>query len=476
MERSKPNIVYFFFDEMRQDGLSCYNNLMKTPNIQELSSHGTVYDNCFCNSPLCVPSRASLITSTYPEDTGIYGNEALSCHFTMDQTPLTVMDVLESNGYKTANFGKIHVPQQLNRFQVCNTEGSEMNMGLTSDERNNLHRLKPHSELSFNVASIYPENKAYYPEQVTRNAINWMKNEKNPYFIRISYLQPHSPIILKKEFTRIYENQHFILQQNQNDELSNYEKTFGEICGFNTFTDEEKEIAIEYYYSLIAWADAEVGKVISFLKKTGDFENTIFIVNSDHGALRGECNGGLGKHTFNRASHAVPLIIADGASNTCRHDKRLCANIDIAPTLLGLLGIDIPSEFKGSDLGKSSPEEVFATIGYGEVTSTAFPMRNLGKLGPEKGWPRRSAIRQSHYRLDMNTRINGMRTDASDEDLFFVDTEKCPQENINMANYPEYQDVISELKSKLITHISNSKEVPSEWLAQSSSTKIDVQQ
>ena len=476
MNNKKPNIIYFFFDELRQDALSCYNPIMRTPNIEEISLHGTIYDNCFCNSPLCVPSRASLITSTYPENTGIYGNEAAYGSFILEKVPLTLMDVLNANGYKTANFGKIHVPSQLNRFQICNTDGSSMSMGLSKEEKNKIDRLIPHSNLSFNAASLYPENKEYYPELITKNAINWMKNEKGPYFIRISYLQPHSPIMLKREFENIYDDLQFCRHERTKDVLSKYENSFGEICGFNTFTEEEKEKAIRYYYSMVVWADNEIGKVISFLKSSNAFKNTIFIINSDHGALRGECNGGLGKHTFNRAAQAVPLIITSKSSGPCIHDNRLCSNIDIAPTLLGLLGLDIPNDFKGINLNESSPDAVFGTIGYGERTSRAFPIRDLGKMADGSGWPRRSAIRKGKFRLDMNTRINGLQTDETNEDLFFVDTQKCPQENINMSQYPEYRDIIFRLKHELLEHIRYSKEVPSEYLRYPKSEDVDVQQ
>ena len=80
------NIVYFFCDELRQDALGCYGNPagpMRTPNIDAIARRGYLFENCFCNSPVCVPSRTSLMTGLYPEDTGVYNNEAAVSTFTL---------------------------------------------------------------------------------------------------------------------------------------------------------------------------------------------------------------------------------------------------------------------------------------------------------------------------------------------------------------------------------------------------------
>lgn len=168
------NIVFFYFDEMRQDALSVYNRTyrMHTPNVERIASRGTVYENCFCTSPLCVPSRSSLLTCQYPERTAIYGNEAMFPSFHMDTVPDTFVRILENHGYSTASFGKTHVPPPLDQFQVNNPQGGEMDLGLSAQERQALEKITPPGELSFNAASLYPEGKDYQPEAVTQNAID----------------------------------------------------------------------------------------------------------------------------------------------------------------------------------------------------------------------------------------------------------------------------------------------------------------
>ena len=110
------NIVYFFCDELRQDALGCYGNPagpMRTPNIDAIARRGYLFENCFCNSPVCVPSRTSLMTGLYPEDTGVYNNEAAVSTFTLPAPVITFPEVLRKAGYHTANFGKTHLPPGL---------------------------------------------------------------------------------------------------------------------------------------------------------------------------------------------------------------------------------------------------------------------------------------------------------------------------------------------------------------------------
>ena len=458
------NVLYIFADELRQDALGCYGNPagpMKTPNIDAIAANGTLYENCFCNSPICVPSRVSLLTGLYPEDTAVYDNEAAYPAFRLPISVTTFPEVLAAAGYKTANFGKTHIAPQMHPFQLDNQAGSEMSLGLTKEELKQLPRLRPRQGISMNVASLYPpEREFYYPETITRNALHWIREQTEPFFLRVSYTQPHSPIILKRGYELLYQDYPFEDTLPDISELSEFEQALAAAVRLDTLTPEELRTAKAYYYGLAAWVDDQVGLLINCLKERNLLDNTIVIVNADHGALRGECRG-LGKHVFNRASHAVPLIISDpGNTQKGRRVGNICSNIDIAPTVLGMLDIPAPEQFKGCNLADEEyPDAVFATIGYGEADSYAFPNRQLGRLPDGRGWPRRSCIRTERYRLDMNIRIDGAYTEEKDEDLFFVDTKVCPKEDRNMAHLPEYTAIVASLRRRLRAHALPCREV-----------------
>ena len=463
------NVLYIFCDELRQDALGCYGNPageMKTPHIDSIARQGVLYENCFCNSPICVPSRVSLLTGLYPEDTAVYDNEAAMPSFRLPVDVTTFPEVLARAGYQTANFGKTHVTPDMRPFQLDVPDGSEMHLGLTRPELQALPRIKPRQGISMNVASLYPEDKTfYYPETVTQNAVAWLEKQREPFFLRVSYTQPHSPIILKRGYELLYKDYPFDGGLPDISGLSQFEKALAAAVGLDTLTPEELRTAKAYYYGLAAWVDGQVGELLRCLRERDLLKDTIVIVNADHGALRGECRG-LGKHVFNRASHAVPLIIADPDSpEKGRREERLCSNIDIARTVLSMLGVAVPEQFKGCDLAAGEhPGEVYSTIGYGEPDSCAFPNRQLGRLPDGRGWPRRSCIRTRDFRLDMNLRIDAAYTDASDEDLFFVDTRVCPAEDRNMARLPEYAQAVAELRAKLRAHAMACREADPEAL------------
>ena len=461
------NIIFFFCDELRTDALGCYGNPagpMHTPHIDSLAKRGTLFTNCFCNSPVCVPSRTTIMTGLYPEETGVYDNEAALSSFSMPVKAVTFPEILHRAGYRTANFGKTHLPMDLQPFELDNQEGSEMHLGLSPAERQGLCKISPRGAFSFNAASLYPEGKNYYPEKVTSNAIHWMKEQTEPYFIRISYTQPHSPVILKRGYEKIYKDYPFDGKLPDIRQLSEFEQAFADAVRLDTMSEEELILAKVYYYGLVCWIDEQIGQVLSFLHDAGQLEDTIILLGADHGALRGECRG-LGKHIFHRASQQVPLIIASPALKGNSRVSSLCSNIDIPTTLLHMAGLEVPRQFRGRNLfGHTSANAVYASIGYGEAECCAFPARQLGRLPGKKGWPRRSCIRTADYRLDMNTRIDGAPPIPGEEDIFFVDLRKCPQEDRNMAADPAYTPIINELAENLSKHCRSSIEVNPDML------------
>lgn len=445
------NIVHIFCDELRQDALECYGNpagTMHTPNIDFLAKNGSLFENCFCNSPVCVPSRVSILTGLYPEDTNVYHNEAALASYELRHPLMTFPEVLCKNGYHTANFGKTHLPQQMHPFEWDDPTGSDMRLGLTQEEINDMDLLSPAGKRVLAIAGLYPE-KTYMPEELTTKALEWMGKQTNPYYVRISYLQPHTPVILKRGYEKIYEGYPFSGKLEDISELSKFEQAFAGVLGGKDLSEEERIRAKVYYYGMVCWVDDQVGRIIDFLQK--DMENTIIIFNADHGALRGECQC-LSKQIFNRACQAVPLIICDPRRPGGERISKLCSNIDIARTIFGLLGIETPESFKGVDLLKEEEETVYATIGFGEPDSYALSMMKMGRAENGEGWPRRGCIREGCYRLDMTIKQNGRFVDENQEDVFFVDTSVCPEENRNMFGQVRYQDIITQLRDKLRNH------------------------
>lgn len=460
------NIVMIYCDELRCDALSCYGNPygIKTPHIDELAAKGVLFEQCYCASPVCVPSRYSMLTSLSPTKTGVYHNEAAMPFFQLDEDYVTFPQVMHEAGYATASFGKMHIPMTKSPvFDMNDETGGEMNLGIKIKEEAS-HIMKLPGQFQSVLAADYPEGKKYTPELVTDHGIEWMLKQTSPFFIRFSYLQPHTPIVVPAEYVRRLDGIDFDNQLSYTN-TSEFEKRFGEICDIDKMLPEDVARMRKYYYALVLWVDDQVGRIIQTLKKHKMYEDTILVFTADHGANRGE-NGALAKQTFQLSSHHIPLIISDG-TKAVRRD--VCSNLDIAPTLLAMNGIDIPAQFEGVDLFSATHDEVYSIVGYGKRSSRAFPNKCQGVYSETQGWPQRACIRTAQYRLDMNVLINDEWVSEAEEDIYFTDCLKDPYEQHNLVHEEEYQPIIHELYTKLKAYSHSQK------LVDENSVQLDIE-
>lgn len=457
------NIVYFLFDELRCDALGCYGNKyvkMKTPAIDEIANQGVLFKNCYCNSPVCVPSRMSILTGMFPSESGVYHNEAM--FFPYEKKVETIPSILKEHGYTCANFGKLHLPMGLQPFDINCEEGSAMSLGLNKNETVEKY-LSPKGKFHSTIGGLYPSEMKYAPEKVVENALAWMEKQSEPYFVRISFLQPHTPIIVKQPFDKVYENEAFPSISDYQD-VSEFERQFSKMIELSTLNESEIQQMHEHYYGMVAWLDTQVQKVVEYLKENQLYDDTLIIVGADHGASRGE-NGCLAKQIFMKPSHQVPLIFSCPSKIKHGEKVQIVSNIDIATTIFSLLDIPVHSQFKGENLFANQHDPyVYSCIGYGEACSTAFPNKNYGKWKDNTGWPRRACIRSGRYRLDMSVKQNGLIVNEKEEDLFFTDCSIYENEDKNMVNDKSYQEIIQEMRLKLLAHLANSIESDSKKL------------
>lgn len=450
----KPNIVYLFFDELRCDALSCYEDApagIRTPNIDRIAERGVLFKECYCNSPVCVPSRYSILTGLYPETTGVYHNEAAWEGYEVEKQFLTIPEVLEKNGYATANFGKQHLPRGIAPFGLHDKSGGNLPPDEVKDIGKDIFACKG---LTAPIGGVYPADIPYPPALVTKHAIDWMEQQTEPFMVRLSYLQPHTPVVVPEPFASMYDGLEFPEWECEDAVLSRFENAFAEAVDCSNLTDRQRYLAKVRYYGLVAWLDTQVGEVLQYLSQSGQLEDTILLLGADHGAMLGE-NRRYGKQNFYFHSHRVPLLISWPAkvpSGTVK--EAVCENISLGKTLFQLLGISCPEQFQGMDLlGEQNPHYVFGTIGYGERDSFAFPNKKWGNYDDGRGWPMRACIRSQRFRLDMNIRLDGHKADPGEEDIFFTDRRKDKEEQYNMAELPEYQDIVGKLRRELLKHI-----------------------
>ncbi len=468
-----PDIVWIYCDELRTDALGCYGHSrlrLHTPNLDGLADRGVRFTNNFCNAPVCVASRCSTLTGLYPEDTGVYNNEGAWPNFRLPRRLNTFPAEFSKNGYATANFGKLHVAPEMRPglssdndiFQYHDGAGGDMRFWQHLGEETVQMIRAPNGGMQ---GGVFPDDVPYPPDSVAENALDWIRTADSPFLARISILQPHTPVLPPAKYVRQLDDLDPGLPGPLPDTLSAFERRVAEVYDVASMPAEELRAARLHYYAQVAWIDAQVGRVVESLERAGRLERTVIVFGSDHGNPIGD-TGAFEKLTYTPTVHRVPLMISWPStipSGQIRDD--ICDSLDIGRTFFALAGIDTPEPFKGRDLfADPPPDAIYSTIGYGQSVSKMAPNGGRGEWYGGRGWPRRSCIRTSQFRLDKNVLIDGAQPGPDDQDIFLADVQADPAELKNLALEPQYADVVRELSGRLDRHCEDSVEVTPEYL------------
>ena len=192
---NEPNIVWIYCDELRTDALGCYGHPLiqpQTPYLDSLAENGTLFEMCFCNSPVCVPSRVSTLTARLPEETGVYHNEGAWRGYRMPTEVITFPQVFAENGYTTANFGKWHVPPEMNRWDVCDSDGSGMDDLFAIVPRDDPSLIVPEGVPTY-LGGAFPAGVPYPHTTLVDNALAWMAQADGPFWSALASWSPTHP-------------------------------------------------------------------------------------------------------------------------------------------------------------------------------------------------------------------------------------------------------------------------------------------
>ena len=457
---NKTDILWVHCDELRTDAFGCYGNRwtqIHTPNVDRIAEMGVRFDNCFCNSPVCIPSRMCNISGLYCEDTGVYNNEPMHRRVKGVERLTLLPEVFVSAGYRTANFGKQHLPKGLQAWQHHDPRGfhlpKDFHEGVEQDTV-----VRSPGPGTYHAGKYVGKGK-YPPSIVTDNALEWLVANDGPVFARLSYKQPHTPVFPPAPFDELYADARFGVDEPDDRRPSEFEQWYGDIHHTNRLSAEEIRRTRVDYYGLVAWLDGEVGRLLECLERCGRLENTIIIFDADHGVSLGE-GGKYGKQTFAPEVHRIPrLIAAPGRVPAGEVRDDICEGLDLGKTLFGLANIEAPQQFRGRDVFREpAPEAVFSTIGFGEPESLAFPLGRYGRYIHNTGWPRRCCVRTQQWRLDMSVRHNGQPLPPEGRDPFLCDFQTDPEEKFNLVAEPQYKGQLEELTAMLEKHLEGAVE------------------
>ncbi|MEW6307201.1 MAG: sulfatase [Verrucomicrobiota bacterium] len=356
---SKPNVLFIAIDD-QNDWIGCMGGhpQVKTPNIDALARRGTLFLNAHCQSPLCNPSRSSLLTGLRPSTTGIYGLqpgirdvERIKNHVTLPQT-------FKQAGYFTATFGKIYHDGSFkpkDRPAEFDVWGPAPGMGRPAQRINKLPGPQ-HPAMDWGPFPEKEEDAADY--KIASAAIDALKNaaKDKPFFIGCGFRLPHVPCFAPQKWFDLYPDRTLQMPPVKEDDRADTPRfswylhwTLPEPRLETLQKLDEWRPLVRAYLASVSFMDAQLGRVLDALEATGRADNTIVVVWGDHGWHLGE-KGISGKNTLWDRSTKVPLIFAGpgiGRNAKCNRPAEL---LDIFPTLLELGGFPARSDLEGHSL------------------------------------------------------------------------------------------------------------------------------
>lgn len=386
---TKPNILWFCADQMRYDTIaSLGNSEIRTPNIDRLVASGTTFENCYVQNQICTPSRASFLTGRYPAAHQVYRNG--NSHFPVEEKLIT--KTFAENGYDCGLVGKLHLSTAAHlesrpddgyrHFEWCQNPAWER-VPASNAYWTWLRNKGVDPKMLFSDAKQYlrigPEPELHQANWIAERAISFMEEARSgPWLLSLNPFDPHPPFDPPERFlarfgdgetltpplfrqSDIAHQARFFDVRTQkrvavNPVLSPEEKRTlqieeGDIRGSKPPDRFDGKKVKAAYYAMIENLDAAFGRILDHLENTGAIDNTVIIFTSDHGELLGD-HGLIYKGCrFFEGLVRVPLIFAGKGIGKGHRSRAMVETIDIAPTLLDLVGLDISPAIQGKSLG-----------------------------------------------------------------------------------------------------------------------------
>lgn len=439
---SRPNILFIQADQLAANALTAYGNkTVKAPNIDRLAKNGVVFENCYCNLPMCGPSRASMHAGRMPFGIEMYDNAS---EFHADIP--TFAHYLRSMDYRVELSGKMHFvgADQFHGYEKRHTtEIYPANFAWTVD----WSKGREYKPTNLTMAPILESGPAIrtmqmdYDDEVEYNGIQALydlarKADDRPFMLGVSFTSPHSPFVISNEYWDRYDHDEIEypavapLELDEMDHLSrnlHYCQSRHEF----TVTAEDRRMARHGYYGMISYIDDKVGRLVDVLEKTGEIDNTIVIITADHGDMMGERGMWFKQHFFEWASSVPFIVYAPGRFAPSRVKENISL-IDLLPTLTDLAAGGTFEDYAAPVDGVSLvPALNGDTSGMSDIVISEFAAD--GSTGPSR------MVKKGPWKL--------MWLEGVDTLLYNIDED--PNEVNNRADDPELADLRAEMEAIL---------------------------
>ena len=357
----KPNILLIMTDEHRGDALGGLpGSPVDTPYLTQLRTQGIHFTSAYTACPVCVPARQTLMSGKKPATHGV----VMNYHVEMEET--TLPEVLRDGGYQTHLSGKLHLFPVRKRYGFESADWSDG--PYSSEPDNDYNRFLQENGMfqeaglahgmSFNGYAARPyhlDERFHFSNWCADSALKFLdrRDPTAPFFLNLSFHQPHAPCTPPAYYFNKYMNEHVPdpVMGDWVDDLPNKQKGYP-VTAWRV--DPYSRSIREYragYYGCIEHIDHQIGRVLYKMPR-----NTIVIFTSDHGEMLGD-HGWIRKRSAYEGSVHIPLLIwmPDAYAKKLGIKQGVTIDepvelMDLMPTILDMLGMDIPEDLDGISL------------------------------------------------------------------------------------------------------------------------------
>ena len=360
MSQDRPNLLYIHSDQHNPAVTGCYGDpFVQTPNLDHLAAKGVQFNNCYCPSPICVPSRMSMLSGRYPYENNVWTNSHI-----LDSAIPTLAHAMGAGGYNPVLIGRMHslgldqlhgYAERLVGDHQSNHHGSGgvshgMLAGTAGPTRISL-------EKSGSGQSAYQ----VHDEDVTAATVHFLDRlgvkkragqPSEPFSLSVGFMLPHQPFVARKEdYERYYD---VITPPKHSEPYSNrlhpHIKMWREKTGIAEVTDAEIRRSRAAYWALVDRMDQMIGQILTALEGNNLSDNTLIVYMSDHGEQVGE-HGLWWKQTFYEDSARVPAILSwPGHLPKGKQLGNVISSLDLNATMIEALGCPALPHSRGRNL------------------------------------------------------------------------------------------------------------------------------
>ncbi len=412
----RPNLIFVFADQLRGFDLACAGNpQVATPHLDRLAAEGIRFDRAFANSPVCTPSRGTILTGQLPLDHGAVVNDV-----PLGDAP-TIAELLAASGYHTGYIGKWHldgVPRD--RFTPPGPRRHGFDYWAAYNCSHDYYR-------TYKYFLDDPEPVAvegYEPHVQTDLAVSFLRRQRSgPFALYLSWGPPHDPYDqVPDEYRQLYAA----------DAVTHRPNVRRPAAG----PDPDRTLAD--YFAAITALDEQMGRILEVVRETGHDHDTIVVFTADHGDMLWS-HGMVKKQQPWEESIRIPLIVRwPGVIPAGRVSDVVVSTVDYVPTLLGLMNIDHQPDFAGRDLSHILAGEApdARTLAHGVPLMNIVPV----DAGARQGIPEWRGVRTAQYTyVEQLGRVPWL----------LYDNDADPYQLTNLVGHDDHAEVQRELHNEL---------------------------